>query len=71
MSELHSVMACGFATISGSLFAAFTALGVKAEHMMAASLMSAPAALGFSKLLYPEAEENSAARERMSDVRKR
>ncbi|XP_077512859.1 solute carrier family 28 member 3-like [Amblyomma americanum] len=58
-SELHSIMACGFATISGSLFAVFTTLGVKAEHMMAASLMSAPAALGFSKLLYPEEEENA------------
>lgn len=69
-SELHSVMACGFATISGSLFAVFTTLGVKAEHMMAASLMSAPAALGFSKLLYPEAEESGASREKMSDVRK-
>ncbi|XP_077512953.1 solute carrier family 28 member 3-like [Amblyomma americanum] len=56
-SEIHCVMTCGFATISGSLFAVFTTLGVKAEHMLAASVMSAPAALGFSKLFYPETED--------------
>ncbi|XP_077553720.1 putative transporter YutK [Haemaphysalis longicornis] len=67
-SELHCVMTCGFATISGSLFAVFTAFGVKAEHMMAASLMSAPAALAFAKLLYPETEENTCSPEKIKQL---
>ncbi|KAH7966531.1 hypothetical protein HPB49_017342 [Dermacentor silvarum] len=69
-SEIHCVMTCGFATISGSLFAVFTTFGVKAEDMIAASLMSAPAALGFSKLFYPETEESCAGLEKISDPRK-
>ncbi|KAL3175241.1 hypothetical protein MRX96_010862 [Rhipicephalus microplus] len=70
MSEIHCVMTCGFATISGSLFAVFTTFGVKAEDMIAASLMSAPAALGFAKLFYPETEESRASLEKISDPRK-
>ncbi|XP_070393646.1 uncharacterized transporter YutK-like [Dermacentor albipictus] len=70
-SELHTVMTCGFATISGSLFAVFTVFGVKAEHMVAASVMSAPAALGFSKLFYPETEDSSSSLESIREVRRR
>ncbi|KAL3179067.1 hypothetical protein MRX96_038312 [Rhipicephalus microplus] len=69
-SELHTVMTCGFATISGSLFVVFTIFGVKAEHMLAASVMSAPAALGFSKLFYPETEDSSSDLETIKDVRR-
>ncbi|XP_077553725.1 solute carrier family 28 member 3-like [Haemaphysalis longicornis] len=67
-SELHCVMTCGFATISGSLFAVFTIFGVKAEHMMAASLMSAPAALAFAKLFYPEAEETTSCPDKIKNL---
>lgn len=70
MSEIHCVMTCGFATISGSLFAVFTTFGVKAEDMIAASLMSAPAALGFAKLFYPETEDSRTSLEKISDPRK-
>ncbi|KAH6939536.1 hypothetical protein HPB50_019218 [Hyalomma asiaticum] len=70
MSEIHCVMASGFATISGSLFAVFTTFGVKAEDMIAASLMSAPAALAFAKLFYPETEESCIGLEKISDPRK-
>ncbi|XP_065296525.1 uncharacterized transporter YutK-like isoform X2 [Dermacentor albipictus] len=69
-SEIHCIMTCGFATISGSLFAVFTTFGVKAEDMIAASLMSAPAALGFAKLFYPEMEESCLGLEKFSDPRK-
>ncbi|KAH6939854.1 hypothetical protein HPB50_021900 [Hyalomma asiaticum] len=70
-SELHTVMTCGFATVSGSMFAVFAIFGVKAEHMMTASVMSAPAALGFSKLFYPETEDSSSNLESINDVRRR
>lgn len=57
-SELHTVMTGGFATIAGSVMAAYISFGVSPSHLLTASIMSAPAALAFSKLLYPEVEES-------------
>lgn len=56
MSELHAVMTGGFATVAGGVLAAYISFGVPAQHLIAASVMSAPAALAISKLLYPETE---------------
>lgn len=55
-SELHAVMTGGFATIAGGVMAAYISFGIPAEHILAASVMSAPAALSISKLFYPETE---------------
>ncbi len=57
-SELHAVMTGGFATIAGGVLAVYIKFGVSASHLLAASVMSAPAALAISKLLYPEDEES-------------
>ncbi len=56
-SELHSVMTGGFATIAGGVMAAYIAFGIPAEHLLSASVMSAPAALAVSKIFYPETEK--------------
>ena len=53
-SELHSIMTGGFATIAGGVMAAYISFGIPAEHLLAASVMSAPAALAISKVFYPE-----------------
>lgn len=55
-SELHAVMTGGFATIAGSVLGAYINFGVPANHLITASVMSAPAALAISKLAYPETE---------------
>ncbi|MBD2058225.1 NupC/NupG family nucleoside CNT transporter [Oculatella sp. FACHB-28] len=60
-SELHAVMTGGFATIAGGVLAAYVSFGIPAEHLIAASVMSAPAALAISKLLYPETEDSPTA----------
>ncbi|XP_071506310.1 solute carrier family 28 member 3-like [Diadema antillarum] len=57
-SEIHAVMTGGFATIAGSVLGAFVLSGISATHLIAASVMSAPAALAVSKLIYPETEES-------------
>lgn len=57
-SELHAIMTGGFATIAGGVMAAYISFGIPAEHLIAASVMSAPAALAISKLMYPETEES-------------
>ena len=61
LSELHAVMTGGFATIAGGVMAAYISFGVPAHHLIAASVMSAPAALAISKLLYPETEKSLTA----------
>jgi CNT family concentrative nucleoside transporter len=58
-SELMALMTGGFATIAGSVLAAY--VGILGEgfagHLLAASFMSAPAAFVMAKLLVPETEE--------------
>lgn len=64
-SQLMAVMAGGFATIAGSVMAAYVGmLGgdsdegriLFAKHLMTASVMSAPASFVMAKLLVPETE---------------
>jgi CNT family concentrative nucleoside transporter len=59
LSELHAVMAGGFATVAGGVMAAYvgmlhTTFPDIAGHLIAASVMSAPAALVCAKLMLPE-----------------
>ena len=61
-SELLAVMIGGFATVAGGVLAIYVKMlpdipGI-AGHLMAASIMSAPAALVIAKILYPETEES-------------
>ncbi|KAL8607078.1 hypothetical protein ACOMHN_008664 [Nucella lapillus] len=57
-AELHAVMTCGFASISGAVLGAYAQYGVPANHLLAASVMSAPAALASSRLMYPETKHS-------------
>jgi len=57
-SELHAVMTGGFATIAGSVLAAYISFGISASHLLSASVMSAPAALAYAKLFYPETKKS-------------
>lgn len=59
-SELMTVMVSGFATIAGGVLAIYAGFlqeipGI-AGHLIAASLMSAPAGLVIAKILFPETE---------------
>jgi CNT family concentrative nucleoside transporter len=60
-SELMAVMTGGFATIAGGVMAAYIGMGIPAGHLLAASVMSAPAALVMAKLMFPETEESQTA----------
>lgn len=53
---MHAVMASGFATMSGTVMAAYIAFGAEPAHLITSSVMAAPASLAFSKLFYPETE---------------
>ncbi len=55
-AELMALMVGGFATIAGGVLAAYVSLGVDAVHLLAASVISAPAALLIARLMIPETE---------------
>lgn len=62
MSELMAVMTGGMATIAGGVMAAYVGILKDsmpniAGHLLAASIMSAPAALVMAKILIPETQE--------------
>lgn len=58
-SELMAVMCGGFATVAGGVLAAYTRFGLDPGHLLAASVMSAPAALVIAKIMLPEAETSA------------
>jgi nucleoside permease NupC len=58
MSEITTVITSGFASIAGNVFALYVSLGINASFLLAASAMSAPAAIVCSKLVYPETMES-------------
>ena len=60
-SELLTIMVGGFATIAGGVLAAYIAMGIPAGHLIAASVMSAPAALLVGNIIYPELEHSVTA----------
>lgn len=55
-SELMCLMVGGMATVAGGVMAAYVSFGVDAGHLLAASIMSAPAALVCAKMIMPETE---------------
>ena len=56
-SEIHLTMTSGFSTIAGSVLSAYISLGIPAQHLVTASVMSIPASIAISKLRYPEIDE--------------
>ena len=67
-SELTAIMTGGFATVAGGVMAAYVLMlsdvipGI-AGHLMAASIMSAPAALVIAKIIYPETSKPETAKD--------
>ena len=67
-SELTAIMTGGFATVAGGVMAAYVLMlsdvipGI-AGHLMAASIMSAPAALVIAKIIYPETSTPETAKD--------
>ena len=57
-SELLSSMSGSMACIAGGILIVYVNMGAKAEYLLAASLMAAPAALVISKIILPETEES-------------
>lgn len=57
-SEIMALMTSGTATVAGGVMAVYVSWNVDAGHLIAASLMSAPASLVIAKIMVPETEES-------------
>ena len=55
-SELMALMTGGMATVAGGVLVAYVGMGIDGGHLLAASVMSAPAALVCAKLMVPESQ---------------
>jgi CNT family concentrative nucleoside transporter len=55
-SELMTIMTSGMAHVSGGMMAAYMLYGIKAEHLLAAVIMTAPGTILIAKILVPETE---------------
>ncbi len=62
-SELMALMTGGMATVSGAILGGYIGLGIRAEYLITASVMAAPASLMMAKILIPETEQPQTAGE--------
>ncbi len=53
-SEFFLLMVSGMATVAGSLFVAYYAMGARMSYVLAASIMAAPGAVVMAKIMIPE-----------------
>ncbi|XP_054933263.1 sodium/nucleoside cotransporter 1-like isoform X4 [Dermacentor andersoni] len=58
-SSLHCILTLDCGTVSGRLMPVYVDLGVNSTYLLSATILSVPAALAYSKLVYPETDENS------------
>lgn len=57
-SEIMTMMTSGMATVAGGVLAAYVGFGISAGHLLAGSLMSAPAAILIARIIVPETEQS-------------
>ncbi|GAB6098641.1 NupC/NupG family nucleoside CNT transporter [Halanaerocella petrolearia] len=57
-SEIMALMTGGMATVAGGVMAGYIGMGIDAGYLLAASIMSAPAALVMAKIIVPETKES-------------
>jgi CNT family concentrative nucleoside transporter len=54
-SQLFQVMTSGMAGVAGTILAAYAAMGIRLDYLLAASFMSAPAGILMAKIIMPDA----------------
>jgi len=54
-AQLFTVMTSGMAGVAGTILAAYAAMGIKIDYLLAASFMSAPGGILMAKIIMPDA----------------
>lgn len=62
-SEMHTIMVGGFATIAGGVMAAYIQMGIPADYLITASLISVPGGLMLSKIVVPPTSQGKSLKE--------
>ncbi len=53
-AQLFTVMTVGMAGVAGTILAAYAAMGIRIDYLVAAAFMSAPGGVLMAKLIYPD-----------------
>ena len=57
---IMQIVVGGMATVSGAVLGGYIALGIRSDHLLAASFMAAPASLVMAKIMVPETSSSEA-----------
>lgn len=67
-SQLFTVMSVGMAGVAGTILAAYAAMGIRIDYLLAAAFMSAPGGILMAKIIIPDNPEDKAPEELLVDV---
>ncbi len=62
-SQLFTVMSVGMAGVAGTILAAYAAMGIRIDYLLAAAFMSAPGGILMAKIIVPDNPEDPAPEE--------
>lgn len=62
-SQLFTVMSVGMAGVAGTILAAYAAMGIRVDYLLAAAFMSAPGGILMAKIIMPDNPEDAAPEE--------
>ena len=62
-SQLFTVMSVGMAGVAGTILAAYAAMGIRIDYLLAAAFMSAPGGILMAKIIMPDNPDDQAPEE--------
>lgn len=67
-SQLFTVMSVGMAGVAGTILAAYAAMGIRIDYLLAAAFMSAPGGILMAKIIMPDNPDDKAPEELLVNV---
>ncbi len=67
-SQLFTVMSVGMAGVAGTILAAYAAMGIRIDYLLAAAFMSAPGGILMAKIIMPDNPDDKAPEEFVTAV---
>lgn len=67
-SQLFTVMSVGMAGVAGTILAAYAAMGIRVDYLLAAAFMSAPGGILMAKIIMPDNPDDKAPEELLVNV---
>lgn len=67
-SQLFTVMSVGMAGVAGTILAAYAAMGIRVDYLLAAAFMSAPGGILMAKIIMPDNPDDKAPEDLLINV---